>query len=177
MMICFGGTPAFSDDPRKLTDKELCNLAVKGDNWDTHRYFADYVYEANRRKISCGLSKAAPRRPPGPMHLAFLKLSVTERKKLQEALKDSGSYSGKVDGLYGKKTANSLSALNSQTGNRFKLTKIDEASELISLILANTPLSVTDFTARLKEREIESAAQTETDLATPKIKAIAAPEG
>lgn len=152
LMMC--AHSVLAENVRSLTDAEVCTLAVKGSNWEDRRYLKDYVYEANRRKIKCGLSKVPPRRPLGPIHAAFKSLLIPEREKLQERLASMNLYTGKIDGLFGKQTSKSLKSINEQIGDPFKLTKKDGAFELIQLILADTSVSIARIKEAVKEMRI-----------------------
>ena len=47
-----------------------------------------------------------------PLKSEFIKLSLLERKKIQERLREKGLYLSSIDGLYGKNTKLALEAFN-----------------------------------------------------------------
>ena len=69
---------------------------------------------------------------------AFILLPPEKRKNIQIILKKLDLYKSSIDGLYGKGTAAALTAYNKQNNNDSDLTKRDNASKLMTALLAVT---------------------------------------
>ena len=104
------------DDP-----KLLCRFAtsgrqwetISGRQWETISHFIQYVIEAKKRGLSCGVkTKAVP--SSAKLKNAFIKRIKLERQQMQYALKKLGYYKGGVDGVWGPKTQAALSGFVSK---------------------------------------------------------------
>ncbi len=81
--------------------------------------------------------------PPKPtstaLKSAFILLSTQHRKDIQKTLKNLNFYKSSIDGLYGKGTAEALTAYNKQNLKGADLSKSANVSKLMAAVLALKP--------------------------------------
>ena len=71
-----------------------------------------------------------------PLKSEFIKLSLLERKKIQEKLKEKGLYLSSIDGLYGTNTKLALEAFNNNASTNLDSKKRANIKTLFSSLLA-----------------------------------------
>jgi peptidoglycan hydrolase-like protein with peptidoglycan-binding domain len=106
-------------------------------HWTDSYIREEYVREAKRRGLSCGVGKTkwiAPK--PSILKKSFINLAKDQRKLVQVNLATLGFYKSSIDGLYGKGTAGALTAYNKQYLGGADLKKSANAEKLIDAVLA-----------------------------------------
>ena len=112
------GTAAsnFNDWP----DDKICRYATISTGylrWKIDKNFKEYVSEAKRRGLDCGVVKkqAVPQAEPSTpdaLEAGFLTQKAFDRRNIQMVLSDLGLYKLKIDGFYGRGTQRALTAYN-----------------------------------------------------------------
>ena len=92
-------------------DETLCSFAAHLGKWELRPLFAQYVKEAKKRGLTCGVGIKATN-----FKTAFTSQSRLKRQQLQYALKKLGYYSYGIDGLWGKGTSSAFARFVSAHG-------------------------------------------------------------
>lgn len=145
------GTVSFSKDcaysPQQCSNSEVCFFATKGDGkaktWNSSNAFGGYVIEAQRRNLQCDVTttqkkKSAANTTLNLWQIGFNYFSISDRKAIQDHLKESGYYNGLIDGLWGNSTNKAITALAESNGISPKTSSIDDVAQIYSSILGKS---------------------------------------
>ena len=108
--------------PASCEDEELCRRATSIEvgilEWSRWDYAQNYVNEAKKRGLSCGVGEASGVSKSSKESLAsyFKNQSLTKRKQIQYALKELGFYNMGIDGLWGNGTRKAFTAFKDGSG-------------------------------------------------------------
>jgi peptidoglycan hydrolase-like protein with peptidoglycan-binding domain len=171
IVIPFGSVKeGFASNVKAEPNSHVCGRATYSHlntniiHWTDSYIRQEYVREAKRRGLYCGVGKTkwiAPK--PSILKKSFINLAKDQRKLVQRNLLDLDYYKSSIDGLYGKGTAGALTAYNKQHLGGSDLKKSANAEKLIDAVLAlnktevaapETPI-VGDTTLAEVEPEVE----------------------
>ena len=144
---------------QECTNSEICYYSVqKGSaEWETHQAWKGHIKEAKQRGLSCGV-KVSKSGVLLPLKIAFVSLSLKNRKLLQANLKELGYYASTIDGLYGKGTSGALTAYNKEQLGNTDLKVSTNVSALVEALLAlNNAEEVAPETITVEETTITEA--------------------
>ncbi|MDC1438348.1 serine protease [Planktomarina temperata] len=130
----------------QLSDQFICEIATdeigKSRQWTTDPSLQNYVREAIKRSIKCAglLQRISPNLKQEDKNRiirdAFVKLSASDRKKIQYTLKHFGYYNSSIDGVFGTRTAQAMITFNNEKNDNLDLSKSSNVNALINKILS-----------------------------------------
>ena len=130
----------------QLSDQFICEIATdeigKSRRWTIDPSLQNYVREAIKRSIKCAglLQRISPNLKQEDKNRiirdAFVKLSASDRKKIQYTLKHFGYYNSSIDGVFGTRTAQAMITFNNEKNDNLDLSKSSNVNALINKILS-----------------------------------------
>lgn len=130
----------------QLSDQFICEIATdeigKSRQWTNDPSLQNYVREAIKRSIKCAglLQRISPNLKQEDKNRiirdAFVKLSASDRKKIQYTLKHFGYYNSSIDGVFGTRTAQAMITFNNEKNDNLDLSKPSNVNALINKILS-----------------------------------------
>lgn len=141
--IAWGGSCAPNKNALKnCSNEQVCIWAandLKGSKiWETSSYWQVVVFEAEKRKLSCGVGTIKQKQTVSflsSLKRAFLKRSESQQLQLQRKLSDLGLYKFTIDGLYGQRTHDAIMAFKEKFSNNTLPTQKNGSEVIIDEIL------------------------------------------